>query len=150
MIQTQESLAVPELVELVRRYQMGWHVRSEQAVVRGALVPIGFVVELTATHDVPAHSPSPGCDECVPVRRALARVARAVLPRGEHTSWYDVSVAEGQLQYDPGRRSRPLLTATISVLHTGDVNAPPDDCERACLEEIRGNLVALGARERGA
>lgn len=140
--------AEEELSGLVRRYQMSWHTRFERGVVGTELVPIGFVVEITATHDAPPHPPMAGCEECIPVRRALARVAHAVLPLGEHASWYDVAVAEGELQYDPSRHNRPELYATIAVLHKGTVNRPPDECERACLDEIRGHLVALGAHER--
>jgi hypothetical protein len=81
------------------------------------------------------------------VKNALSRVAHAVLPRGPHASWYDVTVEPG-LVYGTSHGRRPELSAMISILHQGHVNRPPDECERACLAEIRGHLTALGARER--
>ncbi len=136
-----------ELQELVRRYRVTWEARPELAVQGGALVPIGFVVQLSATHDHPVHRPSPGCPECAPLVDALKRIAHAVLPRGEHASWYDVHVSAGVIQYDPAHGNRPEVSATISILHRGQITRPPDECERACLKEIRTRLTAIGARE---
>jgi hypothetical protein len=124
---------------------MTWESHQELAVSGDTLAPIGFRIEVTAVHDHPAHPPSPGCRECAPVREALNRVCFAVLPRGEHASWYDVHVG-ARLDMDPHRRGAPELTADIEILHRGDVNRPPDDCERTCLAEMRGRLTALGVR----
>jgi len=142
------SAGEEELRELVHKYRVIWESRPELAVSGDALVPVGFVVELAATHDHPRHPPTAGCDECAPVERALARLASAVLPRGVHASWYDIHVSSGALQFDRTHRDGPELSATISVLHHGDVNRPPDDCQRACLAEIRSRLIELGAQER--
>ncbi len=135
-----------ELREIVRRHRMTWESRPELAASGDSLMPIGFRVELTAVHDHPAHPPSPGCPECMPVMDALHRVSLAVLPRGEHASWYDVHVGTG-FEMDSRRRGLPQLTASIEILHRGEVNRPPDECERACLAEIRGRLAALGVRQ---
>jgi hypothetical protein len=111
----------------------------------GELAPIGFTVELSAVHDHPAHPPSPSCSECAPVRAALHRICLAVLPRGERASWFDVHVGSA-LESDPRHGGWPELTATIEILHRGSVNRPPDECERACLAEIRNRLDQLGAQ----
>lgn len=137
----------PELRELVRRYRMTFETHQELADVAGAAAPIGFVVELSAVHDHPAHPPSPGCAECAPVTAALRRVCLAVLPRGDHASWYDVHVGSA-FAMDRGRHGAPELAASIEILHRGAVNRPPDDCERACLSEIRARLVELGVASR--
>lgn len=134
-----------ELQELVRRHRVTWESRQELAVQGGELMPIGFTVELNAVHDHPAHPPSPGCPECAPVRAALLRICQAVLPRGEHASWYDVHVGTG-LGMNPRRGDALELSATIEILHRGTINRPPDECERACLAEIRGHLAALGVQ----
>jgi hypothetical protein len=127
---------------------MTFETRRDLADIDGITEPIGFVVELTAVHDHPAHPPSPGCAECAPVMAALRRVCLAALPRGEHASWYDVHVG-GAFSMDPRRRGLPELSATIEVLHCGRVNRPPDECERACLAEIRARLLQLGVTSRG-
>lgn len=119
---------------------MWFHVRPEQGMVAGALAPIGFDVDITASFDARVQAPAP-------LRRTLERVARAALPTGEHASWYDVSVADGELGYDPSRRES-TLSAMIAVLHRGVVNRAPDECERACVDEIRTKLLQLGLRER--
>lgn len=135
----------PDLVDLVRRYRMTWHTQPELAMHEGRLIPIGFTVEILARYDHPAHPPLPDCPECAPVRRALKLVADAVLPRGEHVAWYDVQVPEAIVQYDSSHD--PALSATITVLHKGRETRPPDDCEIACVTEIRENLRELGAVE---
>jgi hypothetical protein len=136
-----------ELRELVRRHHVTWESRAELAVRDDELAPIGFVVELSGIHDHPAHPPSPGCPECEPVKAALHRICLAVLPQGEHASWYDVHVRSG-LEADSSGPWK--VSATIEILHRGTVNRPPDDCERACLAEISGKLARLGAhRGRG-
>ncbi len=135
-----------ELRALVHRHRIIWESRPELAVVKGALAPIGFVVTLTAVHDHPAHPPSPGCPECTPVRAALERIAHAVLPRGEHASQYEVHVANA-LESDPSHGRRTEISATITILHRGIIDQPPDDCERECLSELRARLKALGAQE---
>jgi hypothetical protein len=135
-----------QLRELVRRHHVTWDSRPEFAVCGGELTPIGFVIELSAVHDHPAHPPSPGCSECAPVRAALHRICLAVLPRGEHASWYDVHVGSA-LESDPRHGGGPELTATIEILHRGTVNRPPDECERTCLAEMRNRLAQLGAQQ---
>jgi hypothetical protein len=80
------------------------------------------------------------------VSAALHRICLAVLPKGEHASWYDVHV-EGSLTFDSRRGGSPVVSAKISILHRGTVNRPPDECERACLAEIRANLVQLGVQQ---
>jgi hypothetical protein len=134
-----------QLRELVRRHRVTWESCRELAVCDGELAAVGFTIELLAVHDQPAHPPSPGCPECTPVREALQRICSAVLPRGEHASWYDVHVGTG-LEMDPHRDGRTELSATIEVLHRGTVNRPPDECERACLAEIKSRLAQLGVQ----
>jgi hypothetical protein len=130
---------------LVHRHHITWESRPELADCDGELTPIGFTVELSAVDDHPEHPPSPGCSECAPVREALHRICLAVLPRGEHASWYDVHVGSA-LESDPRHGGRPELSATIEILHRGTVNRPSDECERACLAEIKTRLAQLGAQ----
>lgn len=136
-----------ELRDLIERYQIAWTVRQELAVHDGTLRPIGFVVELSGTHREPKHTPTPGCEECRPLRAALERIAHAVLPDETRPSWYDV-VVEAGFGFEHGRTDRPEISATISVLHRGAIDRPVDACERECVDEIGRHLSALGARRR--
>jgi hypothetical protein len=135
-----------QLMDLVRRHRMTWESHPELAVSNGDVRPIGFTVELHAVHDHPVHPPSPGCPECAPVREALLRICKAVLPKGEHASWYEVHVG-GAFEMEPRRAGAPELVARIEILHQGTVNRPPDECERACLAEIKASLTRLGVQQ---
>jgi hypothetical protein len=134
------------LRELVRAHDMHWHLSTEKAVVDGQLRPIGLTITLSATHDHGMHAPSPGCVGCAEVVSALEHVVDAVLPDHGESTTFDVSIPKRQLEFPRGRR--PEITATITVLHQGaGMNAPLDDSEQRCADEMVANLTSLGAHE---
>lgn len=134
------------LRQLVRQYRIHWTSSPEYAVDRDALHPIGFNVELSATHGQVAHPPSPGCPECLPVMRALDTISEFVLPKGERASFYEVRI-NGAHEFPRGARGEPEMTSLVTILHRGDPNLPPDECEKRCRDEILSKLRLLGARE---
>lgn len=135
------------LREMVRRHQVCWDSRPERAVVGETLLPVGFIVEITATHDHPARQPLSGCPACAAPLRALEAIVAFVLPQGRRDSVYDVQVRWGSLQYAHRRGNRPEVTAMIHVLHAEGANRPVDPCEERCLHEITDRLKELGAAE---
>ncbi len=140
-----ENAADVRLRDLVRTHAMHWHLTTERAFVSGELRPIGLTLALSAVHDRPLHPPLPGCDECAPVIHALERVIEAVLPKDHRRSRYDVHVPTAELEYPRGWR--PEITATITILHREEINAPVDECERRCAAEVTAKLRDLGAPE---
>jgi hypothetical protein len=132
------------LQSLVHRLDVGWHVRSELGM---KAEPIGFVVELTASHGHPHHRPVLGCPECQPVVEALTEIAHAIVPRDEPDVRCDIHVDTGRHEFEG---AKPVMTATITILHLGDVTAPQDQSERQALEEIVSALRRIGAASRAS
>jgi hypothetical protein len=135
------------LREFVQRYQICWESRPEYAAVEGTTRPIGFVIEITATHDRPHHAPVGGCPECEPPLRALEAVVGFVVPKAHRDSVYDVQVRRGAMVYAPRRWNRPEVSATIHVQHADGFDRPIDPCEERCRREIVEKLEALDAHE---
>jgi hypothetical protein len=139
---------IATLRSLVEQYGIRWKASTERAVVRNALQPIGFNIELSAVHGPTAHPPCPGCPACKPVVDALRTVARFVLPTQPRDSFYEVHTSQAH-EFTKDRAGEPEMTAVLTILHQGDPNRPPDACEGLCRDEIIAKLKALGAREGG-
>jgi hypothetical protein len=135
-----------ELIDVVRRHDLVWEVWPERQVFGGETRQIGFSLELFGRHDHPNHEPYPGCDECVVVYAALRRIARAVLPRGEHATYYDVQAYDRAMTYLRPASGEGLVKLVLKLLHRRGYGQPPDPCEIECLREIECRLAALGAR----
>jgi hypothetical protein len=136
------------LIDLVRRHDVAWEVWPERQVFSGETRQIGFSLELLGRHDHPRHVPYPGCDECVIAFAALRRIAKAVLPRGEHATRYEVQVYDRTMTYPQPKTGEGLVKLIVKLLHRSGYARPPDPCEIQCLEEIECRLAALGARPR--
>jgi len=118
-----------------------WHVPPG-----GGMVKIGYELDLIGTHDHPRHPPSPGCDECKPVRSALSAIATAILPPDDRASRYPLEPFETKISFSPRRKMRKDVTLAIDILHREHVDLPVDECEMLCLREMKEKLKALGAR----
>ena len=118
-----------------------WHVPAG-----GGMVKIGYELDLIGTHDHPQHPPSPGCDECKPVRRALFTIATAILPPNDRASRYAMEPFETAISFSPRRKMRNDVTLAIDIMHRGQFDLPVDECEMHCLREMKERLKALGAR----
>jgi hypothetical protein len=140
-----------DLRRLVDEYGIRWSASPERAVLDGAVQPIGFNVELSATHGHavdPAHPATPGCPQCGPVLEALHAVAEYALPKEQRDSFYEVHLSRAHV-FSGGDGDPPRMTARLTILHSGDPSRPPDACEARCREEIIAKLKLLGAREGG-
>jgi hypothetical protein len=131
------------LIDLARRHELTWEVWPERQVFTDGVRQIGFSIELYGKHDHPGQAPTAGCAECVAVYDALHRIAEAILPRGEHATRYEIRRFERKLYPDSSGSGQVRLN--LQLLHRAGFDAPPDACERDCLAEIEGRLVALGA-----
>lgn len=138
-----------QLVDLARKHRLRWEVWPERRVFDGLIKQIGFEVDLLGEHDHPRHPVYAGCDECAAVARALALIADYVLPKGPRASRYEVERHLGALRFPKNAWESGNVTLTIRILHRKGFEAPPDDCEIECLEEMEAKLRALGARASG-
>jgi hypothetical protein len=136
------------LRELVQRFRVCFEVSPALAVLGEELRPIGFTIELAATHDHPRHEPYAGCDECVPVARALNEVLDFIVPRDFRPSYFEVHRSRTSHQFSPERDNRADLTASVEIVHRDGATRPVDDCELRCRDEIVATLKDLGACER--
>lgn len=138
---------IERLRRLVRRHEVCWETRPENAVVGGHILAVGFVVEVSATHHQPHRTPVAGCAECSEPLLALQQILAFALPQGEHASVYEGRVRWGTLQFSPRRHNRPEVVGSLAILHGSGPNRPIDACERSCRDEIVARLKGLGACE---
>ena len=145
-----EALAIDtsdEIKDLVQRHKVCfesypiWHVP-----LGGGKVAIGYELDLIGTHDHPQHPPSPGCDECTPVRRALLAIAAAILPPNDRASRYGMEPFETAIHFSPRRKMRKDIVLAIDIVHRDRFDLPIDACEMRCLREMKEKLKELGAR----
>lgn len=129
---------------LVRRHHVRYHVWPEVWRTRpNQTTQVGYVIELAA--DAPGEA-TPGCRQCQMVFADLRTIARAVLPPMDRPSQYEIEAFDAAWH---GRR-HPEVLLNIVVLHRSDGTAPPGDCQRRCVAEMKDRLAALGAVERSA
>ncbi len=136
------------LKELVQRFKVCWEVLPDYYYVKGQRRQIGFVLELSGTHEPGRGQPQPGCRLCHPVRRALEAIAHAIIPKDRRDSDHEVSPYDQSIHYDPSRKFRPEVTLGISICHRSGFDREVDACEVRCLQEMTQRLKELGARER--
>lgn len=134
------------LRHLVQRHQVVWEVWPEyQRTEDGKTVQVGFDLTLQGTYDHPLHEPRPGCNECVKVYEDLRRIARWILPKGEHESTYELGAFDGAIHYPPERKHRAEIEFPIRIFHRHGFERPVDACETSCLTEMEEKLKTLGA-----
>lgn len=136
-----------QLRDLVRDHEVCWESRPEYAAGGESLRPVGFVVDVSATHHEPHRTPVAGCPECEAPFDVLRRVVDFILPREPRDSIYDVHIRGGSMRYDRRRGNRPEVVATVLIEHGAGADLPIDACERRCLEDIASRLKQLGACE---
>ncbi|HMR80651.1 MAG TPA: hypothetical protein PKD61_36325, partial [Polyangiaceae bacterium] len=80
------------------------------------------------------------------IAHALKTIALFLLPESGRASRYDIEQYSGAVRYPNDTSAGGYVTLTIRILHRGRFEAPPDECEVRCLEEMEAKLRALGAR----
>jgi len=137
-----------ELRMLVQDHRVCWEVLPEKIPVKDeAPLKIGFDLMLYGTHEEGEH-PTPGCEKCKQIYRDLRKIANWVLPKEERPSRYEISIYDSAIRYNRMRGSRPDVGLTIKILHRSEYDRPVDECEIACLNEMKTKLSSLGAQER--
>jgi hypothetical protein len=135
------------LRELVRAYEVCWEVRPECVAGEEHPKPVGYIVDISATHGETKRAPVAGCPACKAPLEALEDIVAYVLPREHRDSTYDVHIMRGSMQFDRRRGNRPEVAATILIEHGEDFDRPIDACEKRCLDDIVSRLKQLGVRE---
>lgn len=136
------------LQQLARQHQVCWQVWPLHHVDPATgMRPVGYQLELLGTHHEPAHTPGPGCDECVPVYDALRQIAEWIMPKQERDSVYRIGIFDHAMRFSPQRGFRNDVQLVITIQHRTGFTDPVDECEIECLGEMEQSLRALGARK---
>ncbi|QQR89809.1 MAG: hypothetical protein IPJ88_16795 [Myxococcales bacterium] len=139
---------IQDLRALVQRHKVCWEVWPEEHYRKGrGKVNIGYIIQITGTHDHPAHPPLPGCDECKAVYKKLRDIARWIIPSEQRESKYEIDMFDHALRYSPKRKFREEVTLSLKILHRGQWDNPVDACETRCLYEMEEKLAELGAHK---
>lgn len=137
-----------ELRMFVQDHRVCWEVLPEKTPVKEeAPLKVGFDLMLYGTHEEGEH-PTPGCERCKQIYRDLRKIANWIIPKEERPSRYEISIYESAIRYNRIRGNRPDVELTIKILHRSRYDQPIDDCEIACLNEMKMKLSSLGAQER--
>lgn len=110
-------------------------------------IQVGFELQLFAQHAEDA-KPSPGCPECVTLYERLRAIAVFTLPKEQRPSRYELSPFDSSFHLRPESGWVQEVQLTIRIIHGSDYFRGIDDCEKTCVEEIQGQLRALGAQPK--
>lgn len=144
---TSRSGVPAELKESVERFQVCWKTLPDYYYVKGQRRQIGFVLELAGTHEPGVEHPQPGCEHCHRVWRALAAIAKWIIPKATRDSDHEIAPYDQGIHYDPIRSFRPDVVLEIGIRHRSGFDREVDACEVRCLQEMTQRLKELGARE---
>ena len=135
------------LTDLVRQFRVCWEVSPEYAYVNQERRQVGFDLELYGTHEPWVEHPSPDCDHCLRVFRALQTIAEGIVPQEYRPSRSDLGIYDQAIHYARKRAERPDVVLPIQITHREDYERPVDGCENQCLTEMKQRLREIGAYE---
>ena len=139
---------IEELRMFVQNHRVCWEVLPERIPVKDdEPLKVGFDLMLYGTHEVGVH-PTPGCEKCAEIYRDLRKIANWIIPKEERPSRYEISIYESAIGYNRMRGNRPDVDLAIKILHRSRYDQPVDECEIACLNEMKTKLSSLGAQEK--
>jgi hypothetical protein len=108
---------------------------------------IGFLLQLSGTHEAGVEHPQPGCEHCHNVWRALKGIADWIVPKEIRDTDYEISPYDQSIRYDAVRKFRPEVLLTIWIRHRSGFDREVDACEVRCLNEMTQKLREIGARK---
>lgn len=143
---------IERLREIVDKHQVCYEVWPERSIAKGEKILIGFELQLCGTNSHVAAKgegqPVPGCGYCLGTYEDLKQIAEWILPREKRPSRYEIGGFDRALHVAPHtRRSRSEVVLTIHIMHRTDFNREVDECEKRCLQEMKGRLHQLGIQE---
>jgi len=137
------------LQAVVREHRVCWEVWPEQRAGGGrGPLQVGFDLVLNGAHAHDTDRPSPGCERCEVIFEHLREIAEWIVPKTERPSRYDIQIFDHAIHFAPERGNRPDVALTIKILHRSEIDAPVDECEVRCLNEMKAKLSQIGAQQR--
>ena len=78
----------------------------------------------------------------------LRAVAEWITPEQERTCRFEIAAFDRAWHVArSARHARNETVVTIKIFHRHNIDAPIDDCQQQCLNEMRQKLADLGVRE---
>ena len=134
------------LAQLVARHRVVFCVWPAKESVGGALVSVGFDLEILGAHLDTVRGVLPGCERCVSIWADLRTLAEAVIPDQLRPTISGVQDFDHALHTRP-KEPRDDVRLVVSLRHREGVDRPIDACEERCLHEMTAALRSLGAKE---
>lgn len=150
---SEPGLEAPENLErlraLVREHRVSWEVWPERLVAKDrGLLQVGFDLVLNGAHAHDDDRPSPGCERCKLIFEHLREIAGWIVPKAERPTRYDIQIFDHAIHFAPERHNRADVALTIKILHRSPIDAPLDECEVLCLNDMKAKLIQLGVQHR--
>jgi hypothetical protein len=143
------ALTSEALKRIVLRHCVCYEVWPEWSANGGRARRIGFAISLCGVHeDGSAKNDVPSCPHCWRTYTELRAVPEWITPEQERTCRFEIAAYDRAWHVAPkARQARKETVVTIKVFHRHNIDAPIDDCQEQCLNEMRQRLADLGVRE---
>lgn len=143
------ALTSEALRKIVLRHCVCYEVWPEWSGNGRRATRIGFAISLCGVHEKgSAKNDVPGCPHCWRTYAELRAVAEWITPEQERTCRFEIAAYDRSWHVAPNaRHARNETVVTIKIFHRNNVDAPIDDCQQQCLNEMRQKLADLGVRE---
>ena len=137
------------LRKIVLQHCVCYEIWPEWSVKGGRTTRIGFSISLCGIHENGfGQNDVPGCGRCWGTYTRLRTIAESILPAEERACRFEVGAFDRSWHVAPSaRRGRTETIVPITILHRRNFDAPVDQCQQDCLNEIREKLHSLGIQE---
>ena len=143
--------SVEQLREIVRKHRACYEVWPEWSGCGGRPRRIGYGLSLCGVNEGNNCSHGhhvPGCKHCSLTYDALRTIAEWITQKDQPGCRYEIEEFDRAWHIAPRQRwSRNEILVNIKILHRRDVDAPFDDNQQNCLNELRSKLIEAGVRE---
>jgi len=145
------SSMVEELREIVQKHCASFEVWPEWSGGGGRARRNGYILTLCGVNEDQNCSRGhhvPGCLHCYHTYDELRRIAEWITQKDQQGCRCEIAPFDRAWHIAPRQRwSRNEILVMIKILHRRDVDAPVDDNQQACLDELRSKLKELGVHE---
>ena len=145
------SSMVEQLREIVQKHCASFEVWPEWSGSGGRARRNGYILTLCGVNEDQNCSRGhhvPGCLHCYQTYEELRRIAEWITQKDQQGCRYEIAPFDRAWHIAPRQRwSRNEILVMIKILHRRDVDAPVDDNQQACLDELRSKLKELGVHE---
>lgn len=140
-----------QLREIVRKHRACYEVWPEWSGCGGRARRIGYRISLCGVNEENNCSRGhhvPFCQHCSLTYAELRIIAEWITQKDQQGCRYEIEAFDRAWHIAPRHRwSRNEILVTIKILHRHDVDAPVDDNQQYCLNELRAKLSEVGVHE---